>query len=164
MRKIVPPVIVFLILLVVMPRSARLNYDYRKGSPWKYETLVAPFSFPVLKTEDQMLEERRQASAWLVPYYRSRDDVASESLRTLGDTDLGVFEFMRSGISATLARIYEKGIKGDDAVESPSDVVYIQRNKRASACRRISASVAGNRMPYCSPASVTAESSAARNI
>ena len=62
MKKFVPLIFVFFIILLVLPRSAKLSYDYRKGAPWKYETLIAPFDFPILKTEDQLLEDRRQAS------------------------------------------------------------------------------------------------------
>ena len=75
MKKFLPLLIVFLVILMVLPRSAKLSYDYRKGAPWKYETLIAPIDFPVLKTEDEILEERRQASDNIIPYYKYQEDV-----------------------------------------------------------------------------------------
>ena len=43
------PLIGLMVLLVfLMPRSPKFNYDYRKGAPWMHETLVAQFDFPVL--------------------------------------------------------------------------------------------------------------------
>ena len=48
----------FLLLVFMMPKSPQINYDYRKGSPWMYETLIAQFDFPILKTETQLQEER----------------------------------------------------------------------------------------------------------
>lgn len=137
MKKFLPPILVFIILLVAMPRSAKLSYDYRKGAPWKYETLVAPFAFPVLKTEDQLLEERRQASAFMVPYYKSREDLVSAKLRDAHNLDLGEFSYMRPEIAGALKRIYDKGITGEDAVSAASDVVYVQKNKRVSTCPAI---------------------------
>ena len=51
-RVLVPLVIVFIILTLLFPRTARFGYDYRKGSPWAYETLIAQFDFPILKTDE----------------------------------------------------------------------------------------------------------------
>ena len=46
-----------LLLTAVAPRLARLDYEYKKGSTWDYETLFAPFDFPVLKTTEQIQAE-----------------------------------------------------------------------------------------------------------
>jgi len=45
----------FLILLTIalivtgMPRKLQFNYTYRKGKPWTYENLMAPFDFAISK-------------------------------------------------------------------------------------------------------------------
>ena len=51
-RKFIPLVFVFAVLVLLMPRTAKFNYDYKKGSPWPYETLISQFDFPILKTEE----------------------------------------------------------------------------------------------------------------
>ena len=56
-RVYLPLIGLFLLLVFLMPRSPKFNYDYKKGSPWMYETLMAQFDFPVLKTETQLMEE-----------------------------------------------------------------------------------------------------------
>ena len=53
-RIYLPLVLLFVCLLLLMPRSGKFNYDYRKGSPWLYETLISQFDFPVLKTASQL--------------------------------------------------------------------------------------------------------------
>ncbi len=123
MKKFVPLIFVFFIILLVLPRSAKLSYDYRKGAPWKYETLIAPFDFPILKTEDQLLEDRRQASEVLVPYYKYLDDVADRNIRAAEPL----------GLASVLKSIYEKGVVGDDGISGPSEVIYILKGKRAFA-------------------------------
>ena len=48
--KIYLPLIVLTVLLVfLMPTASKFNYDYKKGEPWMYETLVSKFDFPILK-------------------------------------------------------------------------------------------------------------------
>lgn len=44
--------VLFVLLLLMMPRTGKFNYDYKKGSPWAYETLVSQIDFPVLKTQE----------------------------------------------------------------------------------------------------------------
>ena len=61
-RVVVPLVLIFVILTLVFPRSAKFAYDYRKGSPWTHETLLAQFDFPILKTEEQIREERKRGA------------------------------------------------------------------------------------------------------
>ena len=46
-RRIFPLAVAFLLLVLLMPRSAKFAYDYRKGRTWKYETLYAQFDFQV---------------------------------------------------------------------------------------------------------------------
>ncbi|MBO7089242.1 MAG: 3-oxoacyl-[acyl-carrier-protein] reductase [Lentisphaeria bacterium] len=66
-----------------MPRTAKFGYDYRKGSPWPYETLIAEFDFPVLKTEDQILEERESAGSVIIPYYRFSEETVGETVKAV---------------------------------------------------------------------------------
>ena len=70
----------FLVLLLMMPRSANFVYDYKKGKPWGYETLVAQFDFPIYKTDEQIMEERVSASSVVVPYYKYSDDVSTDNI------------------------------------------------------------------------------------
>ena len=61
-------------IVFLMPRTPKFAYDYKKGEPWKYETLVAQFDFPILKTDKQINDEREKLSSSIIPYYRQ--DVA----------------------------------------------------------------------------------------
>ena len=50
-----------------MPGTAKWAYEYRRGSEWKYETLTARMSFPILKTEAQLEKERAEKASEAVP-------------------------------------------------------------------------------------------------
>ena len=65
--------IVFLILLFMMPRTGKFNYDYKKGSPWAYETLISQIDFPILKTSEQLQAERDAAASRIsIPFLAHR--------------------------------------------------------------------------------------------
>ena len=123
--------ILFLVLLLTMPRSGKFNYDYRKGAPWAYETLVAQFDFPVLKTEEQLQAEMDAAGANMVRYYRFSESIAQESLRGVEALSLGNYAFLKQRITSSLGSIYAKGVY-DGADQSSSDVIFVQKDKRAT--------------------------------
>ncbi len=129
-----PLLALFLILVFMMPRSPKFNYDYKKGSPWMYETLIAQFDFPVLKTDSQLQEEREKAVSNVVPYYRLDRNVSSQSLKDLSQIDLGVWSAAKAPLSDALTALYSKGIlspssgKGED---DPDALIYVQKDRRA---------------------------------
>ena len=104
-RRLLPLAIVFAILVLFMPRTAKFNYDYRKGSPWPYETLVSQFDFPILKTEEQLMEELDRVDGGTVPYYRYSDEVVNNSMKAVQGLDLGKYARLRPTIATGMADI-----------------------------------------------------------
>ena len=138
-RRLLPLALVFAVLVLFMPRTAKFNYDYRKGSPWPYETLVSQFDFPILKTNEQLLEEVENAGGGIVPYYRFSNEVVNSSVKSLQGLDLGAYGRLRPAIASELTGIYSKGVLSDAKEkvdirggELSDEVIYIQRNKRAA--------------------------------
>ena len=128
---LVPLGIAFLLLVSLMPRSAKFAYDYRKGRTWKYETLYANFDFPIYKTEEQLLAERGNASTEAIPYYKYSEEIVTRNLRAAERLDLGI---LRSATVSSMRAIFQKGILADETGrrhESSPEVLYVQRDKRA---------------------------------
>ena len=128
-----PLVLLWLVLVLLMPRTAKFGYDYRKGSPWKHENLIAQFDFPILKTEEQILEEKSKSDGGIVPYYRYATDVANRNIKAAEGLDLGV---LKAPVVGEIRSLYERGIVSDAGVKTdkkgdPNAVLFIQREKRA---------------------------------
>ncbi|MBR1573569.1 MAG: HDIG domain-containing protein [Bacteroidales bacterium] len=123
--------ILFLVLWLTMPRTGKFTYDYRKGAPWTYETLVAQFDFPVLKTEEQLQAERDAAGKSVIRYYRYSESVSQEALRAAESLDFGQYPYLRQRVVGSLSAIYTRGIF-DGADESSDEVIFVQRGKRAN--------------------------------
>lgn len=132
LRIVVPLAIAFLLLVLLMPRNAKFAYDYRKGRPWKYETLYAQFDFPIYKTDEQIREERGRMSTEAIPYYKFSDEITSRNLRSAERLELGN---LRSAVVSSMRAIYQKGVMADEGnrrhSEEEPEVIYIQRDKRA---------------------------------
>ncbi len=135
-----PLAVVFILLSLMMPRSIKFGYSYKIGSPWLYEDLVAQFDFPILKTDEEMQEERSKAVNIPVPYYRLDAQVEPEIVKSLREHLDGSLAIQ---VSEVLAGVYEKGVVDDrdyfasDGVSSENqnydaEHIYLQRDKRVS--------------------------------
>ena len=137
-RKFIPLAVLFAVLVLLMPRTAKFNYDYKKGTPWPYETLISQFDFPILKTEEQIQEERENAGAIVIPYYKYSDEVTTSVIKNVQGLDLGAFNSLRPAVVTRLREIYVKGVISDGRIRSEhgaakvsEELIYIQRDKRA---------------------------------
>ena len=128
-KKIWPLAVIAVLLAVIAPRSAKFGYDYKQGGTWNYPTLFAPFDFPILKTSEEMMEEMNRASNVHVPYFNYLDNVTHDRLRAAGQLELGEYA---PAVVEGLNSVLEKGVVADDAIPEGTDVIYIQRDKRAS--------------------------------
>ena len=127
-----PLVLLFALLVFVMPRSPKFNYDYRKGSLWMYEDLVSQFDFPLLKSEEQYKAELQRAGSTVVPVYRQDPAVLDAAYAELASSDMGIYNDLKPVINTSLGRIYSKGVLPKNTAYDPADVMYIQREVRAS--------------------------------
>ncbi|MBO4535967.1 MAG: hypothetical protein J5702_02050, partial [Bacteroidales bacterium] len=137
-RRFFPLILLAVTLLVIMPRTAKFGYDYKKGSPWPYETLIAQFDFPVLKTEDQILEEKENAGSVIIPYYRYSEETRGETVKGVEALDFGKYSSIKGEVIVLLGDIYGKGIISDGKIkvdrsvgELSKDIIYVQKGKRA---------------------------------
>lgn len=127
-----PLIALFMVLVFLMPRSSRFSYDYKKGSPWKYETLIAQFDFPILKTEEQYQRELENAGARVIPYYRYDSKVSAHSSDVLSSTDFGSCPEARQAVSDILSDIYSVGVISEFSDQASAEgVIYVQKDRRA---------------------------------
>ena len=135
-RVYLPLIILYVVLVFLLPKTSKFNYDYKKGEPWVYETLTAQFDFPILKTELQLLQEYKKVSNSVIQYYRHDTAVESRSQLKLQSLDLGKYSSVKQKISSVLSEIYSKGVlspvKHDTSdVDHSSALIYVQQDMKA---------------------------------
>lgn len=66
-------VLTFLLALFLvvwqMPRTVKFKYEYQKMRPWQYESLYAPFNFPIYKTAEQLKIEEEASLKDFYPIF-----------------------------------------------------------------------------------------------
>ena len=105
-----PLIVLFALLVFLMPKAPKFSYDYQKGSPWMYETLIAQFDFPILKTQSQIQQEMEKAWLSVIPYYKLNRSVSVQAEKNLFSADLGKYSSSKAELAAALNLIYDKGV------------------------------------------------------
>lgn len=128
-KVVIPLVVSFAVLMVLVPRTAKWGYDYSKGQAWRYETLVAQFDFPLLKTSEQIAKEKADLSSTVIPYYKMSTEVVGESFRKIEGMSFADVPGFKSSLVRHLSDIYNKGIISE--IQDNVELIYVQKGKRA---------------------------------
>ncbi len=130
------------------PREGKFKYEYQKGKPWMHEVLIAPWDFPIYKSEVELNHERDSLLQTFVPYFNYdttiyKHEIASflsyyNELRlnrsgTAGDLRARDYDRIVTYITKILKSVYSTGIyEVDDLAEQlrqeGKDIVLIKGN------------------------------------
>ncbi|WP_289054483.1 HD family phosphohydrolase [Carboxylicivirga marina] len=76
-------ILLFLISIVIvtylLPKTGKFAYEYQNGTPWKHQTLIAPFDFPIYKTQAELNAEISAANT-LHRHYFEMDTLLSSNI------------------------------------------------------------------------------------
>jgi len=73
------------VVLYIFPRQGKFRYEYLPGIPWQHNPLIAPFNFPIYKTENELRLEKEQALSNFRPYFYVDTLVQQTAEKTLAD-------------------------------------------------------------------------------
>ena len=71
-------IITVIITVWSMPHDSRSYFHAEQGKPWMYAEFTAPYDFPIYKSEATIKEERDSALRHYEPYYRHKQETASQ--------------------------------------------------------------------------------------
>ena len=126
-------IVLAVLMLLLYPKEGKFQYEYQKGRPWVYETLIAPIDFPILKTEAEMLKEKEERASETIAFYSYDPTVAPARLEQFAHRTVEVHlaDRLTREMYNHLREAYERGIVADlQTGEYSGDVISIKREKR----------------------------------
>lgn len=81
------------LIFLIFPGESRFKYEFQKGSPWRHETLIAPFDFAIMKTEAEIKTENDSLLKEYKPYFTFDTLVASVKIK---EFSLAISKFTES--------------------------------------------------------------------
>ena len=121
------------LMILLYPKEGKFQYEYQKGRPWVYETLIAPIDFPILKTEAEMLKEKEERASETVAFYSYDPTVAPPRLEQFAHraVEIDLSNRLTREMYDHLREAYDRGIVADlNTGEYSDDVISIKRDKR----------------------------------
>lgn len=109
----------------VFPNINRFTYDFKQGEPWSYETLYAPFDFPIEKDKTTLFNERQSIRDHAPRYFKQDPSIENKVFNewmtfysnSQGDTiSPAVLKTLQKEVRSILSAIYKVGY-----IESPID-------------------------------------------
>ncbi|MEC9209584.1 MAG: HDIG domain-containing metalloprotein [Bacteroidota bacterium] len=68
-------VLTLVVILYLFPRQAKFKYEFTKGKPWLHESIIAPFDFSVLKSDNELSKEREIIESQHLPIYNYSEPI-----------------------------------------------------------------------------------------
>lgn len=98
------------LVYLLMPNTGRVDRYFEVGKPWGYDVLMAPFDFPIYKTEQRLAAERDSALCDLVPFYVLDTATAAQQTAAFDAADLSVNSRTKLHIASLISTVYSHGI------------------------------------------------------
>ena len=138
-------VITGVILYFMLPQEGRFRYEFQKGRPWMHATLIAPFDFAIMKSEQTISEERDSLMKSLTPYFLLHDTIGQQQMQLLSskideltlkeNTEILYSRVVKNKVLTIFEKIYSTGILeqggGNSAPLTGRSELYVIRNNRA---------------------------------
>ena len=68
-------VLTLVFILFLFPRQTKFKYEFTKGKPWLHESIVAPFDFSILKSDNELSKERKIVVSQHLPIYNYSETI-----------------------------------------------------------------------------------------
>lgn len=101
----------------ILPGEPKFKYEYQKGFPWRHENLVAPFDFAILKSANELEDEKAEQINSLIPYFANDTTKKAESLTRLqqdmelsNDSTNEAKTKVYSVLAEKISELYQNGI------------------------------------------------------
>ena len=72
-------------MIYIFPRGSQFKYEYQKGKIWQHTTLYAPFSFTILKSQNELNIEKQTTENQQPKYYRYDLNVYKDIIKKYDD-------------------------------------------------------------------------------
>jgi len=125
------------VVVYLLPRGASFQYEIQPGKPWQYETLLAPYDFPIQKSEKELDLEKQTLQAAVPRYYSVQEDVTSTVLDyfdqyTSSSTPLTTeTNALLVNLRTVLEEIYRIGVISSENEQATNEIAIVQGTRQS---------------------------------
>lgn len=68
------------LITIFLPKHPRFRFEFEKGKVWMHEDLISPYNFAILKTSEEVSQDRADILKSINPMYDKKTDVLANQL------------------------------------------------------------------------------------
>lgn len=125
-----------ILIVYLFPKSGKFQFDFQQNKPWQYDNLYAPVDFAILKSQDQLDQEKAEVENNIIPYFIYDQDIANEAKAAYENQFASVFtdsifrdrqrELKAFGLKI-IDEIYKYGVVNDLTAFQEGRKIYLRR-------------------------------------
>ena len=129
------------LIVYLFPKGGKFKYEIPRGKPWQYENLYAPFDFAILKTPEEIQQERDQIRQEHLPYFDINPATVDSVKQDLAENFPDLFpdsipQYQRSRlwnfVDVTASEIYDRGLLIESQEHDPDQMIYLREGNEVS--------------------------------
>ena len=98
-----------LLILYIFPFGGQFKYEFQKGRAWQYSDFYSPFDFSILKTDEEINNDKEEVLKSLKPYLRS-DIILRDQVFKNYSVEFYNF-FQKENLTIKLDSLYNFGVQ-----------------------------------------------------
>ncbi|MEM6718085.1 MAG: HDIG domain-containing metalloprotein [Bacteroidota bacterium] len=138
--KLLLHILTTVLVVYLFPKGGKFQYEFQKGKPWQYETLIAPFDFPIVKASEEIEKEKAELTINAKTYYEYDSNVVDKVRNDFENQfnqlfaidsliDKGGFNNLKRKTSQLLDNFYRYGVIATvDESQTDKLVVLMENN------------------------------------
>lgn len=136
-----------LIVAIFLPKQPRFRYEFEKGKEWMNKDLISPYTFAILKTNPQVVTDKKDAFNNVLPVYIYSEEVVHDAREfflsefdvkwTSNNLPENGKDNVRAAALALFNTIYDKGIIGVNPKHQQAGAVFELTLSRNNVSRKI---------------------------
>ena len=103
--KLVMGFVTIILIVLMFPKGESIEFEVSEGSIWLYDDLIAPFSFPVKKSEEVYRAEVETAKRGVFPVFLDESENKQKSIESLKNYNSNLIKALDESIESEATSI-----------------------------------------------------------
>lgn len=117
-----------IIIILAFPNKSGFKYEFTQGTQWKHETLFSPIDFPILKTEKELSQDKKQIEKNRILYYK-KDNKLEDSLYLAISNTKNISKYEKEQLKKQAEKIYSIGVvQKHELSQNEAQIIVIENN------------------------------------
>ena len=112
------------LIVYLIPKKGKFQYDFKEGKPWKYETLISPFDFLIQKSESEINFEKLLISKNATKYFTKDSNVLDSIISLVNAKFNDSFPNLSQQAKEIINNTYNPGLV-NNSIEIEIDSIFL---------------------------------------